>query len=108
MSGFVASLRVRPEVLSLVQAGAAVVWILRVQAADVWDAVRVECVPEGSVRDVKLAAMANLLPDIELHELYVVKYGGSEIRNETLSLQEAGLVDDAILFLAPRNRRPLR
>ena len=43
----------------------AVLWTVRVQAAEVWDAVRVEATPETRVRDVKQAAMALLLPDVE-------------------------------------------
>lgn len=105
---FVNSLRVRPEVIALAGAQAPMVWTLRVQAADVWDAVRVEVTPETPVRDVKQAAMALLLPDIEQVESYAVKLYGAEVLNEAQSLQSAGARDASTLFLTARRRRPVR
>ena len=59
MSGFPNTLRVRPGILSVTPNGAPAVWTLRVQAADAWDAVRVECTPDTTVRAMKQAAMAD-------------------------------------------------
>jgi hypothetical protein len=105
---FVNQLRVRPEVLRAVPAGAASTWTLRVQAADAWDAVRVECTPESTVRDVKRVAMANLLPDVAEIDAYMVKLHGAEVDNETVTLRAAGALDASTLFLTSRRRRPLK
>lgn len=101
-------LRARPGTLTLAPAGAAVVWTLRVQAAEAFDAVRVECTPDTTVRALKQAAMAVLLPDIEHHEQYVVKLRGAEVSNELLSLQQAGALNASTLFVTSRRRRPVR
>ncbi len=105
---FVNSLRVRPEIIRLASELAPVLWTVRVQAADVWDAVRVEAAPETPVRDVKQAAMSLLLPDVEQIDGYVVKLRGAEVSNETQSLQSAGARDASTLFVTSRRRRPVR
>ncbi len=105
---FVNSLRVRPEIIHLASEQAPVLWTVRVQAAEVWDAVRVEVTPETRVGDVKHAAMALLLPDIEQIDSFVVKLRGAEVTNEADSLQSAGVRDASTLFLAGRRRRPVR
>ena len=56
---FVNSLRVRPEIIRLANEQAPLVWTVRVQAAEVWDAVRIEATPGTRVCDVKQAAMAS-------------------------------------------------
>ena len=105
---FVNQLRVRPEVLRVVPAGTAASWTVRVQAAEAWDAVRVECTPESTVRDVKRVAMANLLPDIAEQDAYMVKLHGAEVENESVSLRVAGALDASTLFITSRRRRPLK
>jgi hypothetical protein len=105
---FVNSLRVRPEIIRLASEQAPVVWTVRVQAAEVWDAVRVEATPETRVSDVKQAAMALLLPDVEQIDSFVVKLHGAEVTNEGQSLQSAGARDASTLFVTGRRRRPVR
>lgn len=105
---FVNSLRVRPEVLQVATPGSAATWVVRVQAADVWDAVRVECSPESTVRDVKRVAMRNLLPDIAEQDSYMVKVHGAEVTNEAATLRAVGAKDATTLFLTSRRRKPLR
>lgn len=107
-TSFVNSLRVRPEIIRLASDHASVLWTVRVQAADVWDAVRVEVTPETQVRDVKQAAMALLVPDIEEIDSYMVKLHGAEVTNEVESLQSAGALDASTLFVTSRRRRPVR
>lgn len=104
---FVNSLRVRPDVLRVAPDGVAT-WTVRVQAAEVLDAVRVQCTPDSRVREVKAAAMANLLPDIAQQDTWLVKLHGAEVHDENLSLQQCGAQDASTLFLTPRRRRPLR
>ncbi|WP_373058258.1 hypothetical protein [Gemmatimonas sp.] len=105
---FVNSLRVRPEIIRLASEQAPVLWTVRVQAAEVWDAVRVEATPETPVRDVKQAAMALLLPDVEQIDSYMVKLHGAEVPNEAQSLQLAGARNASTLFVMARRRRPVR
>lgn len=105
---FVNQLRVRPEVLRVAPAGTATTWTLRVQAAEAWDAVRVECTPESTVRDVKRVAMTNLLPDVQEQDTYLVKLHGAEVENEGVTLRAAGALDASTLFLTSRRRRPLK
>ncbi len=105
---FVNSLRVRPEIVRLAAAQASVVWTVRVQAAEAWDAVRVEAAPETPVRDVKQAAMAVLLADVDDPAAYLVKLRGAEVTDEGLSLQAAGVRDASTLFVTARRRRPVR
>lgn len=105
---FVNQLRVRPEILRLVPEGTAAAWVVRVQAADAWDAVRVVCTPDHTVRDLKRVAMANLLPDIAELDSYLVKLHGADVDNESVTLRAAGARDASTFFLTSRRRRPLK
>lgn len=104
---FVSSLRARPGVLEAAAVGSAR-WMLRVQAAEAFDAVRVACDPSTRVADVKELAMQSLLPDVAQHDSYMVKLHGAEVVNETLTLEQVGAKDASTLFLTSRRRRPLR
>ncbi len=108
MSRFVTSLRVAPTIISLAGAQAPMVWTVRVQCAEAWDAVRVEIVPETNVCDVKQAAMAALMPDVHDVNDYVVKLRGIEVHDEHLSMRASGAVDGSILLVMSRRRRPVR
>ena len=105
---FVNSLRVRPETIRLANEQAPVLWTVRVQAAEVWDAVRIEATPDTLVRNVKQAAMALLLPDVDQIDSFLVKLHGAEVTNEAQSLQSAGARDASTLFVMGRRRRPVR
>ena len=105
---FVNSLRVRPEIIRLANEQAPLVWTVRVQAAEVWDAVRIEATPGTRVCDVKQAAMALLLPDVEQIDSFLVKLHGAEVVNEAQSLQSVGAHDASTLFVTGRRRRPVR
>jgi hypothetical protein len=105
---FVNQLRVRPEILRIAPAGSTEPWVVRVQAAEAWDAVRVECTAENTVRDLKRVAMANLLPDISEQDAWMVKFRGAEVPNETVTLRAAGAQDASTFFLTSRRRRPLK
>jgi len=105
---FVTSLRARPTPIRLVAEGATSVWTLRVQGAEVYDAVRVEVLPTTMVRDVKQAAMAELMPDVDALDAYVVKLGGFEVADEGASVQAAGATDGSTFLVMARRRRPVR
>ncbi|MEO7997884.1 MAG: hypothetical protein ABI852_10590 [Gemmatimonadaceae bacterium] len=107
---FVTSLGVRAETVSLVASNAsrADVITLRVHGAEVWDAVRVEANASTPVRHVKQAALAVLMPDVDELDAFVVKLHGSEIRNENLSLSDAGVKNGATLLIMSRRRYAVR
>lgn len=108
MSRFVTTLRTRPDAIQLVGAHATDVWTVRVQCADAWDAVRVAVLPSTPVRDVKQAAMATLMPEVDDLDEFVVKLHGFEITAEGASLQSAGAMDGSTLLVMSRRRRPVR
>ena len=105
---FVTTLRARSIPIRLVAEGATSVWTVRVQGAEVWDAVRVEVLPATLVREVKQAAMAELMPDVDALDGYVVKLGGFEVTNESASVQAAGATDGSTFLIMARRRRPVR
>ena len=108
MTRFVVGLRTQPEVIRLAADDAPEVWSVRAQCAEVWDAVRLDILPGSRVRDVKQAAMAQLMPDVDQLEEYVVKMHGAEITNEDASMQTVGAVDGATLLIMSRRPRPVR
>lgn len=108
MSRLATQFGTRPQAITLAPHHAPVVWTLRVQCAEAWDAVKVELSPETRVRDVKQAAMAQLLPDVDALESYVVKLRGIEVQREELSVHAAGAIDGSTLLIMSRRRRPVR
>lgn len=104
---FVNSLRARDETIRLVAEGASPAWTVRVQGAEVWDAVRVVVVPRTLIREVKQAAMAQLMPDVDSIDGYVVKLLGIEV-DENATLEAAGAVDGSTLLVMSRRRRPVQ
>ena len=106
-SPFVASLRARPSTIHIAPEGTDSITI-RVEMPEVWDVVRVVVAPSQPVLEVKLRAIEALCPDVEFHEVLVLKLRGWEILNESVSLAEAGVVDGSILLQTYRRRRPVR
>jgi hypothetical protein len=110
---FVTTLGVRTEVVQLAGSAAsgnarANVITLRVHGAEVWDAVRVEANLSTPVREVKQAALAVLMPEVDVLDAFVVKLRGNEIRNENLTLSEAGVINGATLLVMSRRRQAVR
>jgi hypothetical protein len=105
---FVTGLRARPEPVALAPEGAREAWTIRVQCLEAWDAVRVHVLPTTPVRDVKAAAIAALLDGTESPDGYVAKLRGVELRDESLPLRDAGVVNGSTLLVMSRRRRPLR
>jgi hypothetical protein len=104
---FVNSLRSREDAVVLPGADGAS-WTVRVQAAEAWDAVRVVALRTTPVLEVKRAAMAELMPDVDDLDGYVVKLRGIEIHNEHASLEAAGALEGSTLLVMSRRRRPVR
>jgi hypothetical protein len=105
---FVTGLRSRPVTLQLGAPDASDRWTVRVQMAEVWDAVRVSTPASEPVLAVKVAALEALFPEASFHDDYVVKLGGIEVLDENASLREVGARDGSIFLVASRRRRPIR
>jgi hypothetical protein len=104
---FVASLRVRPDVITLGADGAPRVSI-RVEVPEVWDMVRIDVPLTESVLTVKTRALTVLYPDHDHPADFVVKRNGIEVRNELVSLADVGVQNGSTLLLTSRRRRPVR
>jgi hypothetical protein len=103
---FVSELRTSDEVIQLGEGAHAL--HLRVQVAELWDALRVDAAPSDSVDAVKHAALAKFYPDGISADEFVVKVRGFEILNESRGLAESGIRDGSTLLLSRRRRRPVK
>ena len=81
---------------------------LRVQVAEMWDAVRVVANPDTPVAEVKKRVVEAFSLGHVLLDEFVLKIRGWEMLNEQLPLAESGVVDGSILLLGYRRRRPVR
>lgn len=104
---FVTELRTPAYVIVLGDAATATMHI-RVQAAELWDTVRVDVSPSESVLAVKLAALAAFYPDGVESDDFVAKFHGFEVLHEEESLQTVGVRDGSTILLIRRRRRPVR
>jgi hypothetical protein len=104
---FVASLRTPPGTLDLSRTGEQAITV-RVELAEVWDAVRIAVSPNEPVVTIKRAALEKLGAADELPEEFVMKLRGWEVLDEGESLADAGAVNGSIFLLAHRRRRPVR
>lgn len=105
---FVTQLRSRPTTLALGAPDAPDRWTVRVQMAEVWDAVRVSAPSTEPVLAVKVAALEALFPEAAFHDDFVLKLGGIEVLDENAALSEAGAQDGSIFLLTHRRRRAIR
>jgi hypothetical protein len=80
---------------------------LRIMVQDAWDEVSLELPVTTSLADVKRRALeaAQVRGD---PSGYLLKFRGAELRDESRSLAEAGLVPNGALIVIPRRRRPVR
>lgn len=80
---------------------------LRIMVQDAWDQISLELPASTSLADVKRRALeaAQVYHD---PNGYVLKFRGAELRDESQSLTEAGLVANGALIVLPRRRRPVR
>ena len=103
---FVAELRTRDGALRI--GNGAPTMTVRVEAAEVWDAVIVETNPSVAVSELKRAAVTALLGAKASPDDFVLKLRGFEVLNEDASLAESGAVEGSIFLVAYRRRRPVR
>ena len=102
---FVASLRARPNTLRVAGGGD---WMVRVQALEVWDTVRLETSSSATVREVKEQALAALMPDAVHPGEFITKLNGAEVLDENMSLADAGVLNGSTLLVHHRRRQPVR
>jgi hypothetical protein len=74
---------------------------------DAWDEVTFDLPSSTSLEDVKRRALqaAQVRGD---PSSYLLKFRGAELRDESRSLAEAGVVSNAALIVLGRRRRPVR
>ena len=80
---------------------------VRVMVEDAWDEVSLELPATTSLADVKRRALEVAHVRRDPRE-YLLKFRGAELRDESRSLAEAGLVPNGALIVLPRRRRPVR
>lgn len=80
---------------------------LRIMVQDAWDEVSLDLPSTTSLADAKRRALqaAQVRGD---PNAYLLKFRGAELRDESRSLAEAGLVPNAALIVLSRRRRPVR
>jgi hypothetical protein len=104
---FVAALRTSPAVLDLSRNGEQAITV-RVELAELWNAVRILVSPNEPVVTIKRAALERMAAAEERPEEFVIKLRGWEVLDEGESLTDAGAVDGSIFLLTHRRRRPVR
>ena len=104
---FVSELRTTDDVIR-VGGGDGSVLHLRVQAAELWDTLRVDAPGSASVLTVKNAALDAFYPVGYNAAEFVVKLRGFEIIDETASLDASGVKDGSTLLVSSRRRRPVK
>ena len=104
---FVASLRTPPRTLDLSRKGELAITV-RVEMAEMWDAVRISVSANEPVVTIKRAALEKLGAADELPEEFVMKLRGWEVLDEGESLTDAGATNGSIFLLTHRRRRPVR
>jgi len=80
---------------------------VRVMVQDAWDEVSLQLPATTSLGDVKRRALEVALVRGDPDE-YLLKFRGAELRDESRSLAEAGMVPNGALIVLPRRRRPVR
>ena len=80
---------------------------VRVMVQDAWDEVRFELPPGTALSELKRRALEATRVTRD-PGLYLLKFRGAELQDESRSLAEAGVVANGALIVLPRRRRPVR
>lgn len=80
---------------------------VRVMVQDAWDEVRFDLPPGTALSELKRRALEATRVTRD-PGLYLLKFRGAELRDESRSLAEAGVVANGALIVLPRRRRPVR
>ncbi len=81
--------------------------LVRVTVQDSWDTVELKLPGTASVAELKLRALVMTHVTNEPSG-YEVKFRGASLRDESVSLDEAQVVDNAALIVLPVRRRPVK
>ena len=80
---------------------------VRVTVEDAWDEVFLELPGGTPLAELKRQALERTYVTRNPSD-YLLKYRGAALTDESRSLAESGIVDNAALIVLPRRRRPLR
>ncbi len=103
---FVTELRATDDVVTI--AGKGNVLHLRVQVAELWDAMRIDAPANCSFAAVKEVALAAFFPEGTAVMDFVGKVRGFEILHEHESIEACGIRDGSTILLMRRRRRPVK
>ena len=105
-AALVGELRSRRPTLQLASGPGSIT--VRVQVADLWDAVRVVTHPDIAISELKQRVVNEFFPGHEYLDDFVLKLRGWEMLDEQQSIKAGGMVDGSIVLLARRRRRAVR
>jgi hypothetical protein len=80
---------------------------IRVMVQDAWDEVQLELPPATLLSEVKRQALAATRVTRDPAG-YLLKFRGAELRDESRSLADAGMVPNGALIVLSKRRRPVR
>jgi hypothetical protein len=80
---------------------------LRIMVEDAWDEIPLDLPATTSLADLKRRALQAAQVRGDPVD-YLMKFRGAELRDESRSLADAGLVPNGALIVLPRRRRPVR
>ena len=106
MSALVGELRSKRAPLALASGAGAIT--VRVQVAEMWDAIRVVAHPDTVISELKQRVVNEFYPGHEYLDDFVLKLRGWEMLDEGQSLTVGGMTEGSIVLLARRRRRPVR
>jgi hypothetical protein len=104
---FVNEIRTGDDVVRIGGGNGGVIHI-RVQAAELWDTLRVDALASATVESVKTAALEKFFPLGADTADFVTKVRGFEVLHENESLDQSGVRDGSTILLARRRRRPVK
>jgi hypothetical protein len=105
-AALVGSLRAGRAPLALASGPGAIT--IRVQVAEMWEAIRVTAHPDTVISELKQRVVNEFYPGHEYLDDFVMKLRGWEMLDEQQSLKVGGMIDGSIVLLAYRRRRAVR
>ncbi|MDH3289538.1 MAG: hypothetical protein OEO20_03065 [Gemmatimonadota bacterium] len=81
---------------------------VKVSVPDVWDVVEVTAAPDWSMRRLKRTALTLATGRTLDSDLYLVKYRGALVIDESETLGALNVADRASLIVLPTRRQPVR
>jgi hypothetical protein len=81
--------------------------VVRITVHEAWDEVALPWQADASLQSLKEAAL-ELTRASGPSDAHVIKFNGAELRNESVTLAEAGIPENGALIVLRRRRRPVR